>query len=77
LPDEAWARRDSGVFSNELANNYPARPHTALTDKSNVNFLISIQATLNINYFDNECSGQVKIDTLILQFSHLTSLTYR
>jgi hypothetical protein len=50
LPDEACARRVSGVFSNDLANNYPDRVDTTLTNNSDVNFLVSIRSTLNIKY---------------------------
>ena len=47
LPDQAWARRISGIFSNELANNYPNRAHAVLTAKSNSDFLVSVRAPLN------------------------------
>jgi len=47
LPDEAWARRVSGVYSNDLANNSPDRAHAVLTVKANGNYLISIRAPLN------------------------------
>jgi hypothetical protein len=50
LPEKAWARRDSDVFSEELANNYPDRLDTTLTNNSDVNFLVSIRSTLNIKY---------------------------
>jgi hypothetical protein len=50
LPDEACARRVSGVFSNDLANNYPDRADTTLTNNSDVSFLVSIRSTLNIRY---------------------------
>ncbi len=32
LPNEAWARRVSGVLGNELANQYPDRAHAILTE---------------------------------------------
>ena len=47
LPDEPWARRVSGVYSNMLTQNYPNRAHAVLTLKSNNNFLVSIRAPLN------------------------------
>jgi hypothetical protein len=50
LPDEACARRVSGVFSNDLANNYPDRADATLTNNSDVSFLVSIRSTLNIRY---------------------------
>jgi len=47
LPNEAWARRVSGVFGNHLANLNPDRGHAILTNKANGNFLVSIRAPLN------------------------------
>ncbi|MBB3046765.1 hypothetical protein FHR99_001001 [Litorivivens lipolytica] len=47
LPNEAWARRVSGVYSNDLANSSPDRAHAVLTIKDNGNYLISVRAPLN------------------------------
>lgn len=47
LPNEAWARRVSGVYSNELANDNPDRAHAVLTEKANGNYLISVRAPIN------------------------------
>ena len=47
LPDEAWARRVSGVYSNDLATNNPGRAHAVLTVKDNGNYLISVRAPMN------------------------------
>lgn len=47
LPDAAWARRVSGVYSNDLTNLHPDRAHAVLTEKSNGNYLISVRAPLN------------------------------
>jgi single-stranded DNA-specific DHH superfamily exonuclease len=47
LPDEPWARRVSGVYSNDLATENPARAHAVLTLKSNGNYLISVRAPMN------------------------------
>lgn len=47
LPNEPWARRVSGVYSNDLANNMPDRAHAVLTVKANGNYLISVRAPLN------------------------------
>lgn len=47
LPEAAWARRVSGVYSNDLVNRYPDRAHAVLTRKSNGNFLVSVRAPLN------------------------------
>lgn len=46
LPDEAWARRVSGVYSNDLATAHPARAHAVLTAKANGSFLVSVRAPL-------------------------------
>jgi len=47
LPDQPWARRVSGVYSNQLANDNPDRGHAVLTVKSNGNYLVSVRAPLN------------------------------
>ena len=46
LPDEAWARRISGVFGNELANQNPARAHAVLSYNTQGGYLISVRAPL-------------------------------
>ena len=46
LPDYAWARRVSGVFSNDLTNKHPDRAHAVLTEKSNGGYLVSVRAPL-------------------------------
>lgn len=48
LPCEAWARRISGVFGNELANFDPTRAHAVLTqNQDGESFLVSVRAPLN------------------------------
>ena len=47
LPDEPWARRVSGVFSNDLTNQYPERAHAVLTEKPNGCYLVSVRAPLD------------------------------
>lgn len=47
LPDQPWARRVSGVYSNDLVNQFPDRAHAVLTEKSNGNYLVSVRAPLN------------------------------
>ncbi|MDD3763646.1 MAG: DHH family phosphoesterase [Nevskiales bacterium] len=47
LPDAAWARRVSGVWSNDLVNLYPDRAHAVLTEKRNGGYLVSVRAPLN------------------------------
>jgi len=46
LPNEPWARRVSGVYSNDLANDNPSRGHAVLTVKANGNYLVSVRAPL-------------------------------
>jgi hypothetical protein len=46
LPDEAWARRISGVFSNELANQAPARAHAVLSYNAHGGYQVSVRAPL-------------------------------
>jgi hypothetical protein len=47
LPDAAWARRVSGVYSNDLANQSPDRAHAVLTERSDGSFLVSVRAPLS------------------------------
>lgn len=47
LPDEAWARRVSGVFGNDLANRFPERAHAIITERAGSGYLVSIRAPLN------------------------------
>ncbi|MEZ5567237.1 MAG: DHH family phosphoesterase [Halioglobus sp.] len=46
LPDEAWARRVSGVYSNDLATDNPDRAHAVLTVKADGNYLVSVRAPM-------------------------------
>ena len=46
LPDTSWARRISGVYSNNLANQSPAQAHAVLTEKADGNYLVSVRAPL-------------------------------
>ncbi len=46
LPNEPWARRVSGVYSNDLTNQYPDRAHAVLTEKGNGRYLVSVRAPL-------------------------------
>ena len=46
LPNEPWARRVSGVYSNDLATANPDRAHAVLTTKANGNYLVSVRAPL-------------------------------
>ena len=46
LPDEAWSRRVSGVYGNELANESPQRAHAVLTLRRDGNYVVSVRAPL-------------------------------
>jgi hypothetical protein len=46
LPNEAWARRVSGVYSNDLANASPGRAHAVLTERADGTYLVSVRAPL-------------------------------
>ncbi|MEI6895074.1 MAG: DHH family phosphoesterase [Colwellia sp.] len=54
LADKAWARRVSGVFGNDLANQAPDRAHIVLTlnktddsHNNSANYTVSLRAPLN------------------------------
>jgi hypothetical protein len=47
LPDAKWARRVSGVWSNDLVNRYPDRAHAVLTHNKAGGFVVSVRAPLN------------------------------
>jgi hypothetical protein len=46
LPNETWARRVSGVYSNDLANASPGRAHAVLTERPDGTYLVSVRAPL-------------------------------
>lgn len=47
LPDASWARRVSGVFGNQLANQNPDKAHAVVTTKPDGNYMVSVRAPLN------------------------------
>lgn len=47
LPDEKWARRVSGVYANDLAQQNPDRAHALLTQKADGGFLVSVRAPMS------------------------------
>ncbi|WDE13306.1 DHH family phosphoesterase [Thalassomonas haliotis] len=56
LADEAWARRVSGVFGNELANACPDKAHAVLTLNADLSYTVSVRAPLNNKQgADNVC----------------------
>ena len=46
LADEAWARRVSGVFGNELANRSPDKAHAVVTKNADGTYTVSLRAPL-------------------------------
>jgi len=47
LPNETWARRVNGVFSNELAHNHPSRAHAVLVECGQDCYRVSVRAPLD------------------------------
>lgn len=47
LEDEKWAKRVSGVFANQLAQENPDRAHAMLTKNNDGDFVVSVRAPLN------------------------------
>lgn len=58
LPDEKWARRVSGVWSNELANRNPARAHAVLSHNAGGGYQVSVRASLNNKTGADELCGR-------------------
>ena len=56
LSAEPWARRASGVYANELAQDAPARAHALLTRLPGGGFVVSVRAPLdNLEGADELC----------------------
>ena len=47
LPDQAWSRRASGVFSNDLARDNPSRAHAVLVECGDDCYRVSVRAPLD------------------------------
>ena len=47
LPNEKWARRVSGIYANDLAQQHPDRAHAMLTERAGGGYLVSVRAPLN------------------------------
>ena len=47
LPNKAWARRITGVYSNLLANGNPCSAHGVLTENKEGTYTVSLRAPLN------------------------------
>jgi hypothetical protein len=60
LPDQTWALRVSGVFGNDLANQYPNRAHAIVSENGKGGYQISVRAPL---------VNKMGADVLCMQFS--------
>ncbi|MGM0565013.1 MAG: DHHA1 domain-containing protein [Pseudomonadota bacterium] len=58
LPDEAWARRVSGVLGNELANRHPERAVAILSRNAQGGYTASIRAPLNNRQGASDLAGR-------------------
>lgn len=47
MSNEKWCRRVSGVYANQLAQNYPQRAHAILSENDDGDFVVSVRAPLN------------------------------
>ena len=47
LPNESWARRVSGVFGNDLANQAQSKAHAVITLKPQGDYVVSVRAPLS------------------------------
>ena len=57
LPAETWARRVSGVFANQLANQQPDRAHAVVYHKKQGGYVVSVRAPLNNKTGADELCG--------------------
>lgn len=47
FPDEPWARRVSGVYGNDLAQQFPERAHAVITVRKDGDYQVSVRAPLS------------------------------
>ena len=47
LPNQAWARRVSGVYGNDLANQTPSKAHAVITQREQGGYVVSVRAPLD------------------------------
>ena len=58
LPNTAWARRVSGVFSNDLCNKFDSRAHAVLIENNDGGYLVSVRAPLSNKQGASNLCGQ-------------------
>lgn len=47
LPNQAWSRRVSGVYGNDLANQSPQKAHAVITERQQGDYVVSVRAPLS------------------------------
>lgn len=57
LPDAPWARRISGVYSNELANQDPCLANAVISESTDDHYVVSIRSPLNVTQSANELAA--------------------
>ena len=58
LPAATWARRVSGVFGNQLANQNPDRAHAVVYNREQGGYVVSVRAPLNNRTGADELCGK-------------------
>lgn len=58
LPDEKWARRVSGIYGNDLAQQHPDKAHAVLTAKGKGIYQVSVRAPLKTKMGADELCRQ-------------------
>ncbi len=58
LPAATWARRVSGVFGNQLANQNPERAHAVVYHREQGGYMVSVRAPLNNRTGADELCGK-------------------
>ncbi len=56
--NEKWARRVSGVYINDLANQYPERAHATITENADGTYKVSIRSPLDKERSAVELAGK-------------------
>jgi len=58
LPNQAWARRVSGVYGNDLANQAPSKAHAIITQREQGGYVVSVRAPLDNKHGADEICRQ-------------------
>jgi len=72
LPNEAWARRVSGVYGNDLANQFPDRAHAVVTEIASGDYMVSIRAPLTNKKGADEICRQFPTGERLVHFTNRT-----